>query len=96
MVQEQLFYTRPPATQIPSLAGSTSWLESMKSGGTKYKVVNCSDRKVRVFGDVAITGRGAIEAEINGQPRSLRLVFLNAWTRTPKGWNSSRVSRRRK
>ena len=28
----------------------------------------------------------AIEAEINGQPRSLRLVFLNAWTQTPKGW----------
>jgi hypothetical protein len=27
-----------------------------------------------------------IEAEINGQPRSLRLVFLNAWTKTPKGW----------
>ena len=97
MVHEQLFYTRPPATQIPSLAGSTSWLESMKSGRTKYKVVNCSDRKVRVFGDVAIiTGRAATEAEINGQPRSLRLVFLKAWTRTPKGWNSSRVSRRRK
>jgi hypothetical protein len=30
--------------------------------------------------------RAAIEAEINGQPRSLRLVFLNAWTKTPKGW----------
>src|SRR5262249_44671136 len=28
------------------------------------------------------TGRAAIEAEINGQPRSLRLVFLNAWTKT--------------
>jgi hypothetical protein len=25
-------------------------------------------------------------SEINGQPRSLRLVFLNAWTQTPKGW----------
>jgi len=43
----------------------------------------CGDRKVRLAG---VTGRAAIEAEINGQPRSLRLVFLNAWTKTPQGW----------
>jgi len=42
---------------------------------------------VRLAGDAAlVTGRAAIEAEINGQPRSLRLVFLNAWTKTPTGW----------
>ena len=29
--------------------------------------------------------RAAIEAEINGQPRSLRLKFLNVWTKTPEG-----------
>jgi ketosteroid isomerase-like protein len=83
MVHEQLLYTHS--------SGSTdtkpSWLESMKSGRTKYKTVNCSDLKVRVFGDVAlITGRAAIEAEIGGQPRSLKLLFLDAWTRTPQGW----------
>jgi ketosteroid isomerase-like protein len=38
-------------------------------------------------GDTAfVTDRAAIEAEISGQPRSLTLVFLDAWTRTPKGW----------
>jgi ketosteroid isomerase-like protein len=42
---------------------------------------------VRVAGDTAfVTDRAAIEAEISGQPRSLTLVFLDAWTRTPKGW----------
>ena len=47
----------------------------------KYKSATCSDRKVRLAGDTAlVTGRAAIEAEINGQPRSLRLVFLNVWT----------------
>ena len=36
-------------------------------------------------GDTAfVTDRAAIEAEISGLPRSLTLVFLNAWTRTPK------------
>ena len=83
MAHEQLLYTHS--------SGNTdtkpSWLDSMKSGRTKYKAANCSDRKVRVFGDMAlITGRAAIEAEIGGQPRSLKLLFLNAWTKTPQGW----------
>src|SRR6516225_5442298 len=64
-----------------------TWLASLRSGKTKYKSATCSDRKVRQAGDIAlVTGRAAIEAEINGQPRSLRLVFLDAWTKTPKGW----------
>jgi len=64
-----------------------TWLASLRSGKTKYKSATCSDRKVRLAGDTAlVTGRAAIEAEINGQPRSLRLVFLNAWTKTHEGW----------
>ena len=64
-----------------------TWLASLRSGKTKYKSAVCSDHKVRLAGDTAlVTGRATIEAEVNGQPRSLRLVFLNAWTKTPKGW----------
>jgi hypothetical protein len=64
-----------------------SWLESMKSGKANYKSVNCTERKVRFFSEVAlVTGRAAIEIEIGGQHRSLRILFLNAWTRTPQGW----------
>ena len=64
-----------------------SWLASMRSGKTKYKSGVWSDRKVRFAGETAlVTGRAQIEAEVNGQPRTLRLVFLNAWTKTPKGW----------
>jgi ketosteroid isomerase-like protein len=51
------------------------------------KSAACSDRKVRLADDTAlVTGRAGIEAENNGQPRSLRVVFLNTWTKTPKGW----------
>jgi hypothetical protein len=32
-----------------------------------------------------INGRAPIEAEIGGQPKTLKLLFLNAWTRTPQG-----------
>src|SRR5262249_40889130 len=75
MLHDELLYTH------------SSGLTSLRLGKTKYKSAACSDRKVRLAGDTAlVTGRAAIEAEINGQPRSLRLVFLNAWTRTPKGW----------
>jgi ketosteroid isomerase-like protein len=64
-----------------------SWLESMKAGKTRYKSASCSERQVRFFGEVALVrGKAAIEAEINGQPRSLKLLFLNAWVRTPQGW----------
>jgi hypothetical protein len=52
---------------------------------------------VRVAGDTAfVTDRAAIEAEISGQPRSLTLVFLNAWQERRRAGNSSRGSRRRK
>jgi hypothetical protein len=55
--------------------------------GSFRRQVNCTDRKVRVIGEMAlVTGRAAIEAEIGGQPRSLKLLFLNAWAKTPQGW----------
>ena len=40
-----------------------------------------------MIGEVAlVTGRAAIEAEIGGQPRSLKLLLLNAWAKTPQCW----------
>ena len=51
------------------------------------KMVSCSERQVRFFGDVALVhGKAAIEAEVGGQARSLKLLFLNAWVKTPQGW----------
>jgi hypothetical protein len=83
MLHCELIYTYSSAVTDTKASG----LDSMTSGRAKYKSVQCSDRKVRIFGDIAlVTGRAAIEAEINGQPRQLKLVFLNAWARTPLGW----------
>jgi ketosteroid isomerase-like protein len=64
-----------------------SWLESMKSGKTKYKSARCLERKVRMLGDVAlVTGKADFEAEVGGQARSIKLMFLEAWAKTPQGW----------
>src|SRR5262249_19036720 len=83
MLHDELLYTHSSGLTDTK----ATWLASLRSGKTKYKSAACSDRKVRLAGDTAlVTGRAAIQAEINGQPRSLRLVFLNAWTKTPNGW----------
>ena len=83
MLHGELLYTHSSGVTDTK----SSWLDSMKSGKTKYRRVNCSERKVRIFGDIAlVTGRAAIEAEVNGQARQLKLMFLDAWARTPLGW----------
>ena len=81
LAHDQLLYTHSSAITDTK----ATWLESMTSGKTKYKSASFTDRKVRMIGDAAlVTGGAAIEAEVNGQPRSLRLKFLNVWTKTPE------------
>jgi len=83
LLHDQLLYTHSSGVTDTK----ASWLESLKSGKTRYKSAKITDQKVRMLGDMAlVTGEGHVEAEINGQPRTIRLIFLNAWTKTPKGW----------
>ena len=83
LVHDELMYTHSSGV----VDGKATWLDAMKSGRVKYKKAQCTERKVRMYGDTAlITGRAQIEAEIGGQPKTLKLLFLNAWTKTPQGW----------
>jgi ketosteroid isomerase-like protein len=83
MVHEELLYTHSSGITDTK----ASWLDSMKSGKVKYKSASCSERRVRVLNDVAlVNGRALIEADIGGEPRTLKLLFLNAWAKTPQGW----------
>ncbi|HZS68586.1 MAG TPA: nuclear transport factor 2 family protein [Burkholderiales bacterium] len=83
LVHDELRYTHSSGVTD----GKASWLDSMRLGRVKYKSAQCSEQQVRIYGDTAlITGRAHIEAEIGGQPKTLKLLFLNAWTRTPQGW----------
>jgi len=83
LVHDELMYTHSSGV----VDGKATWLDSMKSGRVRYKKAQCTERKVRMYGDTAlITGRAQIEAEIGGQPKTLKLLFLNAWTKTPQGW----------
>ncbi len=83
MVHEELLYTHSSGITDTK----ASWLDSMRSGKVKYRSARCSERKVRVVNDVAlVNGKAHIEADIGGEPRTLKLLFLNAWAKTPQGW----------
>lgn len=83
LVHDELIYTHSSGL----VDGKASWLESMRSGKTRYKSVKRSDEKVRLYGETAlVTGRADIEAEIGGQARSLKLRYLNAWVKSGGTW----------
>jgi ketosteroid isomerase-like protein len=83
MVHEELLYTHSSGITDTK----ASWLDSMRSGKVKYRSASCSERKVRLVNEVAlVNGRAQIEADIGGEPRTLKLLFLNAWAKTPQGW----------
>ena len=83
LLHEQLLYTHSSGVTDTKAV----WMEAMKSGRTVYKSVKHAERKVRVYGAAAlVTGRAHIEAEVNGQARTLKLCYLNVWTKTPQGW----------
>ena len=50
LVHEGLLYTHSSGVTDTK----ASWLQSMQSGRVKYKQANCSERKVRIYGDVAL------------------------------------------
>ena len=83
LVHDELVYTHSHG------GGDTkaSWIGSMRSGKTRYRKIVPGERKARVYGDAAlITGGVDFEVESGGQHKSLRLVFLEAWAKTPQGW----------
>jgi ketosteroid isomerase-like protein len=83
LLHDELLYTHSSGRTDTK----ASWLDSLRCGKTRYKSAVFGARKVRMLGDTAlVTGDAHIEAEIAGQPRTLKLVFLNVWTQTPKGW----------
>lgn len=83
MFHDDLVYTHSSAV----VDDKASYLEALRSGKTRYKAAKRMEERVRFVGDTAlVTGRAEMEAEINGVQRSLKLRFLNVWTKTPVGW----------
>lgn len=68
-----------------------SYLESLRSGRTRYLEVEQREQHVRLLGDVALV-RGAshieVDVTVNGEKvrKSLDLRSLAVWTATAAGW----------
>jgi Domain of unknown function (DUF4440) len=73
-----------------------SYIESMRSGDVRYRVMNTSDTKVRTYGCVAIiTGVGEYEVTVKGKDMSVQIRFHAIWAKRAGGlqfisWQATR------
>ncbi|MDX1376863.1 MAG: nuclear transport factor 2 family protein [Burkholderiales bacterium] len=83
LFHDELIYTHSSAV----VDTRASYLETLRSGHTRYHSIERSDEKVRLCGDTAlVTGRAVIDVTVKGEKKHLDTRFLDVWTKTPKGW----------
>ena len=76
--------------------GKASYIESMRSGDVRYRVMKQSDAKVRTYGCVAIiTGQGDYEVTVKGKDMSVQIRFHAIWAKRAAGvqfvsWQATR------
>ena len=74
-----------------------SYIESMKSGTVKYRVMRRSDVKVRTYGCVAIiSGLGNFDVTVKGQDMAVEIRFHSIWAKRSQGlefisWEATRT-----
>jgi ketosteroid isomerase-like protein len=83
ILADDLLYTHSSAVTDTK----QSYLESLRSGKVRYFDVKRDGVVVRGYGDVAVVhGHGAIQAEVDGEPRALDNIFVNVWVRRDGRW----------
>ncbi|HEX4985486.1 MAG TPA: nuclear transport factor 2 family protein [Burkholderiales bacterium] len=93
LLGEDLVYTHSSAV----VDNKASYVDSMKSGTVKYRVMRRSDVKVRTYDCVAIiTGQGNFDVTVKGQDIAVELRFTSVWAKRPGGlqfisWESTRM-----
>jgi ketosteroid isomerase-like protein len=64
-----------------------SYIAAIRSGKFDYRKCERFEEMVRIYGDTAlVTGRAVFEAVVEGTAKTIRLRYLNVWTRTNGGW----------
>lgn len=83
LLHDDLVYTHSNAL----VDSKQSYVEAIRSGKFRYRRIERSAERVRVYGDTAlVTGRATLEVELGGEPKSLRLVYLDVWLRQAGVW----------
>jgi hypothetical protein len=74
-----------------------SYINSMKSGTVKYRVMRRSDVTVRTYGCVAIiSGLGNFDVTVKGQDLAVEIRFHSIWAKRDRGlefisWEATRT-----
>src|SRR5258708_5012566 len=74
-----------------------SYIDSMKSGTVKYRVMRRSDVTVRTFGCIAIiSGLGNFDVTVKGQDLAVEIRFHSIWAKRDRGlefvsWEATRT-----
>jgi hypothetical protein len=77
-----------------------SYIDSMKSGTVKYRVMKRSDVTVRTYGCIAIiSGLGNFDVTVKGKEIAVELRFHSIWAKRENGlefvsWESTRTPSR--
>jgi hypothetical protein len=74
-----------------------SYIDSMKSGTVKYRVMRRSDVTVRTYGCIAIiSGLGNFDVTVKGQDMAVEIRFHSIWAKRDRGlefisWEATRT-----
>jgi ketosteroid isomerase-like protein len=83
LLADDLLYTHSTAVTDTKV----QYLAALRGGKYRYKSARCEGVTVRIHGTTAIVnGRGFLEVDVDGAPKSLANAFVNVWVRTPEGW----------
>ena len=79
------------------LDDKAAYIDSMRSGTVKYRVMRRSEVKVRTYGCLAlISGNADFDVTVKGEELSVPLRFHSIWAKRPGGlqfvsWQATRV-----
>lgn len=83
LLGDDLIYTHSSAV----VDDKASYLDALRTGKVKYLAAKRDGVRIRGYGDTAVVhGHARIEAEINGERRSLDNLFVNVWVKRAGGW----------
>ena len=93
LIGEDLVYIHSSAL----VDNKASYIESMKSGTVKYRVMRRTDVTVRTYGCVAIlSGLGNFDVTVKGQDMAVEIRFHSIWAKRDRGlefisWEATRT-----
>ncbi|HWA12502.1 MAG TPA: nuclear transport factor 2 family protein [Burkholderiales bacterium] len=96
LIGEDLVYIHSSAV----VDNKASYIDSMRSGNVKYRVMRRSDVTVRTFGCLAImTGLANFDVTVKGQDLAVEIRFHSVWVQRDKGlqfvsWEATRTPAR--